>query len=394
MSDKLQIAKKIIASSKESFEKIDNSGRFVSEANFAIQLLSENDYLLGMALQNQDSLKNAIINIASLKTTLNPSERKAYLVPRGKKVDLTISYMGLIDLAVSDGAILWAQTKLVYSNDEFSIRGYDNAPVHQYNPFSSDRGELVGVYCVAKYPNGDYITEPMTIEDINSIKLRSSSNGKRKTPWDTDFTEMARKTVVKRASKYWKGSQKLSNAIQYLNNDGGEGIDFNKQPSNEDDIKSLKKELMHKLISLGIDKYTMPVFISQSGLNVNDSSSLKSILENNNKLSNLVSEFLNNGEEEKEDFENIDTGVKIKKPSEDLIKSLYDLFSENGISTKENQQEFAKFINCDLNNERHVSLWTNDKDHMSKKAIEFISNNIHKIPTLEEIENDDTELDF
>lgn len=35
---------------------------------------------------------------------------------------------------------------------------------------------------------------------------------------------MCRKTVVKRASKYWPKVDRLNSAIEYLNTDGGEGI--------------------------------------------------------------------------------------------------------------------------------------------------------------------------
>jgi recombination protein RecT len=384
MSDTITIVKKIIDSAKESFEKIDKSGRFISEANFVFQALSDNNYLLNVALKNTESLKNAIINIASLKTTLNPADKKAYLVPRGNKVELTVSYIGLIDLAVTDKAILWAQSKLVYANDEFSIRGYDNAPIHKYNPFSRDRGDLVGVYCVAKYPNGDYITEAMTIDDINSIKARSKGNGK--TPWDTDFTEMARKAVVKRAAKYWKGSKQLNNAIQYLNNDADEGIDFKAEKENKskNDLTDLKRELMNKLISLGIDKYTIPVFINQYDLDVSSENGLNELLDSQtNNLNNLVHEFLGKKKE-----------IANTKTEEDLTNNLFEMMCENGISTKENQLKFCKFLNCDLNNEKHVRFWLNNNDNMAKKALEFMSENLNHIPTLEEIENFDDNLDF
>ena len=42
---------------------------------------------------------------------------------------------------------------------------------------------------------------------------------------------MARKTIVKRASKYWPRHDRLSAAIDYLNTDGGEGFqDAPEQP--------------------------------------------------------------------------------------------------------------------------------------------------------------------
>ncbi|WP_052399147.1 recombinase RecT [Candidatus Francisella endociliophora] len=232
----LVVAKQCLASAEKSFIGISgDEKKYKRECNFAVQSLQANSYMLQQANANPNSLRNAIINLASMGLTLNPAEKKAYLVPYGGKnprVDLQISYMGLIDLAISDGAIMWAQAKVVRQNDLFNITGVDTPPEHKYNPFDSEqtRGDVIGVYCVAKFPNSDYITEIMSITDINSIKSRSSGvKSGNTTPWDTDFDEMAKKTVIKRASKYWKGSSKLSKAIDFLNNENNEGINFNKQ---------------------------------------------------------------------------------------------------------------------------------------------------------------------
>lgn len=236
----IQYTHQIVASAKQKFIGIvDDINTFKKEANFAMQAFQSNDYMVKCANQNPESLMNAIVNIASLRTTLNPAEKKAYLVPYGGKkprVDLQISYVGLIDLAIKDGAILWAQSKIVRQNDDFYLTGVDTAPEHRYSPFASekDRGNIIGVYCVAKFPNGDYLTEVMSVDEVNAIMKRSQSvKSGTSSPWSTDFAEMARKTVVKRASKYWKGSSALSNAIHYLNTDGNEGIIIDQKESNK-----------------------------------------------------------------------------------------------------------------------------------------------------------------
>jgi hypothetical protein len=203
---------------------------------------------------------------------------------------------------------------------------------------------------------------------------------------------MARKAVVKRAAKYWKGSKQLSTAIQYLNNDADEGIDF-KENKPQSDITNLKRDLMKKLISLGIDKYTIPVFINQYALDVNNEEGLNNLLQNkNNKLISLVNEFL--GKKKEITDESIKQKTKTIKPAEDLVNNLLDMMCENGISSKENQIRFSKFINCNMENEKHVRLWLNSADNMSKKALEFMADNLEHVPTLEEIENDETELKF
>lgn len=205
---------------------VDNSISFQREAGFAIQLLESNDYALKVAMGNRQSVINAVTNTAAIGISLNPAKKQAYLVPRGGKICLDISYMGLIDLAVKDGAIKWAKAELVRASDAFTVNGIGVAPTHSYNPFSKERGDVVGVYCVWKTAEGDLLSEMMSIDEINAIRDRSESWKRNQSgPWKTDPGEMARKTVVKRASKYWAGSGgRLDQAIHHLNTDGEEGL--------------------------------------------------------------------------------------------------------------------------------------------------------------------------
>jgi recombination protein RecT len=203
----------------------DRSLNFEREAGFAIQILTASEYITKMAVSDRQSVVNAVTNIAAIGISLNPAKKQAYLVPRKGKICLDISYMGLIDLAVQSGSILWAQADLVYANDAFTLNGFDRPPTHSFNPFSKDRGEMIGAYVVVKTHAGDYLTGCMSKDEIDSIKARSESvkSGKQ-SPWDTDYGEMAKKTVVKRAYKYWPKNDRLDAAIHHLNTDGGEGL--------------------------------------------------------------------------------------------------------------------------------------------------------------------------
>lgn len=204
---------------------VDRSINFEREAGFAIQILTSGDYISKLAAGDRQSVVNAVTNIAAIGISLNPAKKQAYLVPRKGKVCLDISYMGLIDLAVQAGSILWAQADLVYANDAFALNGFDKPPTHSYNPFSKERGDMVGAYVVVKTPSGDYLTDCMSREEIDAIKNRSESvKAGKSSPWDTDYGEMSKKTVVKRAYKYWPKADRLDAAIHHLNTDGGEGL--------------------------------------------------------------------------------------------------------------------------------------------------------------------------
>jgi recombination protein RecT len=229
MSNDLTVLQSDIDSLQPAFSAalVDQSINFQAEAGFAMQALTNNDYLCRVALANRQSLVDAVVNVAALGISLNPASSHAYLVPRDGRVKLVVSYRGLIHLATSTGAILWAQAKLVRESDLFELNGLDQQPTHKYNPFDPNRGNIVGAYCVAKLPNGDYITHPATIAEIYSSGRDRSEAWKHKQvgPWATDHDEMVRKTMVRQSSKYWgAGNERLSKAVQHLNADGEEGL--------------------------------------------------------------------------------------------------------------------------------------------------------------------------
>ena len=208
----------------------DQSITWQKEQQFAIQAFQKNDYLAKVAMANPSSAQNAIINVAAIGITLNPSAKLAYLVPRDGGVHLDISYMGLLHLAQVSGAIQWGQCKLVCANDTYESNGLDSAPTHKYNAFG-DRGAVVGGYCTVKTAQGDYLTEEMSLADIKQVETSSKAkNG----PWKNWWDEMARKTIVKRASKYWPRVERLDMAVHHLNTDGGEG--FADEPEQQAEI--------------------------------------------------------------------------------------------------------------------------------------------------------------
>jgi recombination protein RecT len=227
----------IIHGQRQQFMAVlaDSTIEFEREAAFALQLVSANTYLAVIAGNNQDSLRNAITNVAAIGISLNPASKLAYLVPRDGKVCLDISYMGLMHIAQQSGAIVWGQSAIVRDNDEFQLDGIDKPPLHKFNPFGTDRGEIIGAYVVVKTDTGDYLTHAMPISKIYDIRDRSEAWKKgQKGPWKTDAEEMIKKTVIKQAAKMWPRRDRLDSAIHNLNTDG-EGITFEQHDRLDDE---------------------------------------------------------------------------------------------------------------------------------------------------------------
>lgn len=246
--ERFENIKQIVQRAEPDFNtlaRIHNAVNYQREASFALQALSENSYLATTAMGDQDSLKRAIINIAAIGLSLSPVFKLAYLVPRDKKVYLDISYRGYIQLAVDIGAVKWVKAEVVHEKDTYEYQGMGEMPVHKFNPFS-DRGPKVGVYCVAKTHDGEYIVEQMSIEEIYAIRNRSMSwrayeKDKSKTsPWNTDEGEMIKKTIIKRAYKAWpmtdtRARERFVTAIEETND-----MDFSAAPAIADPAENVR----------------------------------------------------------------------------------------------------------------------------------------------------------
>lgn len=223
----------IVEAQSEAFTQTlsDESITWEKEKRFAIQLLQGSDYLNKIAWSNKESLQNAVINISNIGISLNPALKHAYLVPRDGRVCLDISYIGLMHLAQKTGSILWGQSAIVRANDVYENQGIDVAPVHKYSAFASnkDRGDIVGAYCVVKTIDGSYLTDQMNLEELHKVRATSKAfTSGKKCPWKDWPEEMMRKTVVKRASKYWPTVERLSTAINVLNEQEGLRDDYEK----------------------------------------------------------------------------------------------------------------------------------------------------------------------
>lgn len=229
-----------IQRSKERFAKVAaQTVNYDRESVFAMQALMKTDFAMQTANKNPQSVHMAMINVASTGLTLNPANGYAYLVPRDRAIHLDISYKGLIKIATDTGSIEWARADVVYETDSFAYHGPAALPEHSANPFKKERGEIVGVYCIAKTHSGDVLTEVMDRAEIDKIRSKSMA---KSGPWFEWFVQMCKKAVIKRASKTWPytdQSSRIDHAIDIANVSEG-GYDLA-----TDEEKAFKRRQQH-----------------------------------------------------------------------------------------------------------------------------------------------------
>jgi phage RecT family recombinase len=170
-----------------------------------------------LAKCDRRSFCNAAIKCA--QDGLMPDGREAALIPYNGIVSYQPMVTGLVKLMTPD--ILSQSTELVYANDYFEREmGDDPRIVHRPPPLGTDRGDLIGVYCVIRLKTGDTVREVMTKADVEYIRTTFSKNTRADAPWKLHYGEMARKTVLKKAAKRVAWSGDRTNGAFSRNDDG------------------------------------------------------------------------------------------------------------------------------------------------------------------------------
>jgi len=212
---------------KEKALSLMEKTEFIRECGFALQAVNASKQLLNA---DKTSIMQAVYNVALTGLTLNPVLKQAYLVPRyinGKTVAvLEPSYQGLTKLITDTGSVKNIYAYPVYKEDDFEVTMGTRIQILHKPRFASK--DILHFYAVAILPDGSTQFEVMTADQVNEIRERSESykafkEGKiTKCTWVSDYSEMGRKTVIKRLSKYVPKTEqweKVSNAIDVDNSD-------------------------------------------------------------------------------------------------------------------------------------------------------------------------------
>lgn len=156
-----------------------------------------------LATADRRSLFNSCIKCAT--DGLVPDGREAALVTFGNQVTYMPMVFGIIKKLRQSGEIASISARLVYENElkaglfKFSIEDGEEKLSHQ-PMLMGDRGRVALAYATARFKDGTVQNEVMTFADIE--KVRNVSRSKDRGPWKDWWDEMARKTVVRRLSKY------------------------------------------------------------------------------------------------------------------------------------------------------------------------------------------------
>lgn len=187
-------------------------------SRIALTAVSGNPKLQEAVVKSPMTFLGALMTAAQLGLEPNTPLGQAYLIPYNisKKVNgqwvktpscnFQIGYRGLIELAYRSGEVTNIYAKTVYANDKFEYElGLDPKLVHI--PAKSNRGDPVYYYAVFQTKGGAKGFDCWSYDDaLEHAKRFSKAYDKDSNtfsgPWGTDFSAMARKSVLISALKY------------------------------------------------------------------------------------------------------------------------------------------------------------------------------------------------
>ena len=139
---------------------------------------------------------------------LVPDGKEAVILPyfdKDKRV-LKANYQpmvyGVIKRMKELGSVTSITVEVVHGNDNFHVNLADvEDTTHELDIFSSDRGEIVAAYCIARDKDRRVIhREIMPRSELD--KIRQASKSPNSPAWKTWESEMFKKGVLRRLSKY------------------------------------------------------------------------------------------------------------------------------------------------------------------------------------------------
>lgn len=139
--------------------------------------------------------------------------REAALVPFKGTAQYMPMLAGMLKKLRNSGELSTITAQIVCRNDPFKFNpAMDEVPNHSPDWFG-DRGDMIGVYAVARMKDGSSICEIMNLQEIE--KVRAVSRSAQKGPWVDWYEEMAKKTVIRRLCKYLPSSADIDQMLDH-----------------------------------------------------------------------------------------------------------------------------------------------------------------------------------
>ncbi|MBC7238482.1 MAG: recombinase RecT [Chloroflexi bacterium] len=171
------------------------------------------------------SIVEAVHKAVSLGLDPTGTTDEGYITPRKRHAVFVPGYRGLLKIAYENPRVGLIEAHVVRERDHFELR-YGDPEGHvvdhrpRLNVAEGEPNVPIGAYAICWWRDCPQpLVEWMTAEEIEANAERSG-NRDEDSPWQTDWPEMARKTVLKRLLKYIPLGPQLGVILRERDDDG------------------------------------------------------------------------------------------------------------------------------------------------------------------------------
>jgi len=184
------------------------------------------------------SVVDAVHKAISLGLDPTGTTDEGYMTPRKGRAVFVPGYRGLLKIAYENPRVGLIEAHVVRQLDHFELR-YGDPEGHvvdhrpRLNVAEGEPNVAIGAYAICWWRDCPQpLVEWMTTEDIEANAERSG-NKDDDSPWQTDWPEMARKTVLKRLLKYIPLGPQLGLILREREDEAGQPVEAQEEETRE-----------------------------------------------------------------------------------------------------------------------------------------------------------------
>lgn len=175
-----------------------NAGPYMSSVLLAVA----NDSTGKLKTCDPSSIYVSALRAATLRLSVDPSRKQAYLVPFGSKATLIVGYKGLYDMAIRTGRYRYINVGKVFQGQEVitdQISGFIKIEGN-----IEDKTKVIGWIGAFEMMDGYAKVVYWTVEEIHAHKEKYSKGWNRTdSAWKTSTEAMEKKTVLIDLLNHW-----------------------------------------------------------------------------------------------------------------------------------------------------------------------------------------------
>jgi recombination protein RecT len=211
--------------------------------HMAVNQIKRNPRLIQVFKTNPASVFSSILTCAEFGLSPTSQMGEAWLIPYGKECQFQIGYQGLAKILYKNPDVQNITAESVYENDEFHY-SLGLSPNLTHTPATSNRGNLVAVYCVVRFREQEPIFKVMSVEELQEIQKLSKAGNRSIWFSKTDPQNwMLKKTCFKQLCKMLPKHLNMGKVIAYDNIVEGGGVmrvDSDNKPIVVEEVKETR----------------------------------------------------------------------------------------------------------------------------------------------------------